>query len=322
MKIGFVACASALVAASQACLATGFVMVPNISTGRQAIALFNAADGSLVNANFIVGDANNVFSSPREAIQVGHQVWISDQAANRIFRYDLDSQSFLPAITGDGTTSLSNLRGLEVVGNTVYVANAGSGFGNSVVMINATTGQVTGSFAVGSNLGPWDVQAYNGNLLVSNYSSSSSGMSRVDIYDTAGNFVNSLVTTTNNAGGLFGPQQVTLEANGNILVGGFSGGVNSGVYEFNSAGVQQSRVASALGPRGGYRLGNGNILFTKGDGVFAWDTTTNAAVGVYTGTGLVNATYISPITYIPAPGAAATMLVMVVGVGSMRRRRA
>lgn len=311
-------CAAALIASAQVCLA-GYVMVPNISSGHQAISLFDSNNGALINANFIVGDASNVFSSPREAIQVGHQVWISDQVANKVFRYDLDSQSFLPAITGDGTTSLSNLRGLEVVGNTVYVANAGSGFGNSVVMINATTGSVTGSFPVGSNLGPWDVQAYNGNLLVSNYSSSSSGMSRVDVYDTGGNFVNSLVTTTNNAGGLFGPQQVTVEANGNVLVGGFSGGANSGVYEFDSAGVQQGRVASALGPRGGYRLGNGNIMFTKGDGVWAWDTTTNAAVGLYTGTGLVNSTYISPITYIPAPGVAAFGVVLC--LGARRRSR-
>ncbi|MFA6044058.1 MAG: hypothetical protein WC718_03660 [Phycisphaerales bacterium] len=310
-------CAAALVVSAQACLA-GFVMVPNISTGRQAIALFNSSDGSLVDPSFIVGDGNNVFTSPREAIQVGHQVWISDQVANKVFRYDLDAHAFLPAITGDGTTSLSNLRGIELVGNTVYVANAGSGFGNSIVTINATSGQVTGSFAVTTNQGPWDVQAYNGNLLISNYSSSASGQSHVDVYSTAGSFLNTFVTTTNNQGGLFGPQQVTVESNGNVLVGGFSGAANSGVYEFNSAGTQLGRVASALGPRGGYRLDNGNIMFTKGDGVWAWDIASNSAVGLYTGTGVVNATYISPITYIPAPGTAVMGLLLCLGA----RRRA
>ena len=298
-----------------------FLLVPNFSSGKQSIALFNSTNGALINPKFIVGDANNVFSSPREAIEVGHQIWICDQVANKVFRYDLDTNSFLPAITGNATNNLSNIRGMELVGNTMYVANAGTGFGNAIVTIDVPTATVTGSFAVTSGLAPWDVQAYNGNLLVSNYSSSSSGNSRIDVYSTGGAFLSNLVLTTNNQGGLFGPQQITVEGNGNLLVGGFSGSplTASGVYEYTGAGSNVGFYASGLGPRGGYRLGNGNIMYTKGDGVWSWDPVQNLGTSLWTGLNQVNATYISPVSFIPTPGTGA--LVGMAGMLSIRRRR-
>jgi hypothetical protein len=302
--------------------AGNYLMVPNFSTSGRSIMLFNKSDGSLVNKNFIVGDANNVLQTPREAIQVGNQVWICDQVANKVFRYDFTTGGYLPAITGDGTTSFNNLRGMELVGNSMYVTNAGSGFGNAVVKIDVNTLAVTTAFTLNqtNQQTPWDVQSYQGGLLVTNYSSSTqTGISRIDRYDLSGNFVGNFYTRNNNTGSsLLGPQQVTVESNGNLLVGGFLGTTNTAVYELDSSGNVLNTFAGGTGPRSGFRLGNGNIMYTKGDGVWSWDPVAGTGTALLAQLNVINANFISETT-IPTPGSA-----MALGVGgllALRRRR-
>lgn len=303
-----------------------YLMVTNFSSGGRSIMLFNKSDGSLVQKNWIVGDTTNVFNSQTECLAIGTDVWISDQVQNKIFRYDLATSSFRPAITGSSTTGLSNIRGMERVGNVVYVANAGSGFGNSIVRFDATTGDFLGSTAIqqfvpGTDHSPWDIQAYNGELLVSIYAASgTTGTSRIDRYDLSGNYLGNMYVRANTqTTGLRGPQQITVQPNGKLLIGGFSGsGGQSGVYEMDSEGTLTNQWANGLGPRAGFLLDNGSIMFTKGDGVFSVDPTTNTSTPILSGSN-INAKYISEIGFIPAPGAAA-----VIGVGALtivRRRR-
>jgi hypothetical protein len=303
-----------------------YLMVTNFSSGNRSIMLFNKSNGSLVQQNWIVGDgAANVFNSQTEALSIGSDVWISDQVQNKVFRYNLTTGTYKTALTGSGTTNLSNIRGMARQGNTVFVANAGTGFGNSIVKFDATTGAFLGSFAVqqfstATTTSPWDIHvAANGELLVSNYSASTTtGVSRIDRYDAAGNFLGNFYSNNNNAGtGLTLPQQINADGS-NYLVGGFGFTTQAGAYQLNGAGAQAGFWGNGLGIRASFRLDNGNLLITKGDGVWILDPNTNAITAVAAGSGF-NAKYISEIAFIPAPGAMALL-----GLGGLiagRRRR-
>ncbi len=300
-----------------------YLMVTNYSSAGnpRSIMLFNKSDGSLVQQHWIVGDTSNVFNSQTESLAIGTDVWISDQTQNKVFRYDLTNGTFKPAITGSGTVNLSNIRGIECVGNTVFVANAGTGFGNAIVTFDATTGAYIGNFAVQSGLAPWDVKYYNGELLVGNYSSSmTTGVSRIDRYDLSGNFLTNFYLRNNNqTTGMIGPQQMNIEASGNLLVGGFmnnSGTTQSGVYELDPNGQTLGQYAPGLGPRAGFRMDNGNIMFTKGDGVWSWDPSTGTSTALLAGSN-VNAKYVNEIPFMPEPG---TLVLLVIGGLALRRR--
>lgn len=326
MKKALLALAVASVAGGIASSASAqYLMVTNFASGNRSIMLFRKSDGALVNQNFIVGDATNVFNSQTEALSIGSDVWITDQVQNKVFRYNLTTGTYKTALTGDGTTNLSNIRGMARQGNTVFVANAGTGFGNSIVKFDANTGAFLGSFAIqqfstATTTQPWDIHvAANGELLISNYSSSTTvGLSRIDRYDASGNFLGNFYSNNNNSGtNLTLPQQINADGS-SYLVGGFGFTTQAGAYQLNGAGVPTGFWGSGLGLRAAFRLDNGKMLVTKGDGVWVLDPTTNAITAVAAG-GNVNAKYISEIAFIPAPGSLALL-----GIGGLlagRRRR-
>lgn len=326
MKRALVFVAAGMMAGVAASASAKYLMVTNFSSGNRSIMLFNKSDGSLVNQNWIVGDGGaNVFNSQTECLSIGSDVWISDQVQNKVFRYDLSTGTYKTAITGNGTTNLSNIRGMERVGNTVYVANAGSGFGNSIVRFDANTGAFLGSTAIsqfvsGTDHSPWDIKYVNNELLVSVYAASNTtGTSRIDRYDLAGNYIGNLFAQANTVTtGIRGPQQINTDGS-NLLIAGFSGTTQTGIYQTTSAIATLNFYAGGLGPRAGFRLDNGKIMITKGDGVFILDPATNTLSSIPGLTGSINAKYISEISFIPAPGALA--LVGLGGLVAARRRR-
>ena len=62
------------------------------------------------------------------------------------------------------------------------------------------------------------------------------------------------------------PEQISEAANGDIIVAGFSD--PSGIYRYNSAGVEIDFIDVGPFIRGVYELANGNFLFTNFSGVF------------------------------------------------------
>ena len=107
---------------------TSFLMVPDSVSDR--ILLFDPVDGSLVNNNFIDGSEDTglgIFSTPINAIQVDSEIWVSDQIADAIFRFDLQG-SYLGVVgdnDGDGDTDgLDNIRGIEYANGLIYVKNS------------------------------------------------------------------------------------------------------------------------------------------------------------------------------------------------------
>lgn len=293
-----VLCACAVLALSGTASAQ-FLTIPD-STGDR-IMTFSPFDGSLITADFIL-DANGVgydFQTPKDAINVGNEIWVSDQVSDEIYRFDL-AGAFLGEVTG----GMDNIRGMAFANNTVYVSNAGTNNGapgDAVIMFD-TAGNNMGSFLAGD---PFDIVEYNGELLVSDIAGESILRRGFDGTDL-GVFHDSDGTT-----GIDFPQQLALRGS-NVLAAGFS--PPDGLYEYDPSGAQVAFFGAVDGLRGAYVLGNGNILVTNGDGVWSLDPTNDTAVQIIAG---VNGQYINLI--VPAPAGSA--LLALGGLVALRRRR-
>ncbi|MEM6714212.1 MAG: hypothetical protein AAF622_04005 [Cyanobacteria bacterium P01_C01_bin.147] len=294
--------------------AQSFLMVPDSISDR--ILLFDPVDGSLIDDNFIDGsDAGlGIFGTPINAIQVNREIWVSDQAADAIFRFDLTGQYLGIVNDGDGdgdTDGLDNVRGIEFVNNLIYVANAGDGNeapgDGEVVVVFDPEGNNLGFFDTGD---PFDIRAYNGTLLISDINSESDGGEDIDRYTLDG--INSTFDETfvesDGVTGIDFPQQISVRAsNANLLVGGFS--APGGFYEYDLNGNQVDLLDAEDGfanrVRAAYELANGNILWSGGDGVVVTDPTTGADTDIYTVNTLdfrPSARYIEQLV-VPKPGA-------------------
>lgn len=290
---------------------TQFLVVP-MSTANE-IAIFNPFNGSLISSNFI--DLNPLTAgTPKHAHQVGNEIWVSDQIRDRIDRFSLTG-SFLSSIGGGfAGGGLDNIKGMQVVGNEVWVTNAGTANdapGNAIVRIDSTTGNILGNIPTDGS--SFDVIRFNGENLVSFIGAATT---RIDRYDDSGNLLGNFVST-----GQFNFfQQMAPMDNGNLLVAAFSnatGGFGNGVYEINGmngAPVGPVQGTLATGPRGVYQLGNGNIMWTNGGGV----QVTNPLTGV-TETVLAGSAQYIDLVVIPTPGAAG--LLALAGLAATRRRR-
>tara|TARA_R110000782_G_scaffold12913_3_gene38239 strand:- start:31675 stop:32556 length:882 start_codon:yes stop_codon:yes gene_type:complete len=286
-----VACAATLSSASD----IHYVM--GVTSTNDAVHLFDSFSGALVQSNFIDLAAVGA-STPQHALQVGNQIWVSDQIQDKIFRFDLNG-SYMGEITG----GLDNIKGMEVVGNSVWVTNAGTNNGapgDSIVFIDAASYSITGSVATNGSL--FDVINYNGQILASNIT-----QENLELYDLSGNFAG----TFHDSDGLTGidfPEQLAARANGNVLAAGFSS--PSGVYEYDQFGNDLGIVAGVdAGARGVIELGNGSVMWTNG-------------AGFWVGGDLVfdggSGRYLSMLT-IPTPSGLAVL--GVVGLVGVRRRR-
>jgi len=293
--------------------AQSFLMIPD--SVEDKILLFDPIDGSLVNDSFIDGSDEtglDIFTTPLNAIQVEQEVWVSDQVGDALFRFDLKGNYLGIVSDGDGdgdTDGLDNIRGIEFIDGQVYVANSGSnndvpGDGEVVVVFDPA-GNNSGFFDTGD---PYDIRAYNGELLINDVNRDSDGGEDIDRYSIDG--VNStFLGTFHDSDGLSGidfPQQITLrESSGTVLVSGFS--APGGIYEYDTEGNQVDLLNADRGfanrLRAAYELGNGNIIWSGGDGVIVTNPETGEDADVtYTLENLgfrPSARYIEPLVVLP-----------------------
>ncbi|MGP1345605.1 MAG: hypothetical protein ACTS3F_02920 [Phycisphaerales bacterium] len=277
-------------------------------SGNDRVAIFDPFDGSLINSSYI--DLVPFDSgTPKGIIQVGNEIWVSDQIRDKIERFTLFGAhvgTIGGSVPGGG---LDNIKGMAVVGNEVFVTNAGTNNGapgDALVKIDIATASVSGSAATAGTL--FDIINYNGQLLGSNIDTED-----LEVYDLAGNFV-SIFHDSDGTTGIDFAQQLFARANGNVYASGFS--PPSGVYEYDAAGNDLGIVAGAdAGARGVWELGNGNIMWTNGDGVWVTDPNSGIASLVYDGG---SSQYIG-LVVIPSPGAAGVLALA--GVCAVRRRR-
>jgi len=235
---------------------------------------------------------------------------VSDQVQDRVHRFDL-SGAFQSTI---GNAGLDNIRGMGVINNSVYLANAGTqngAPGNALLQFDFN-GNLLGTIPM--NGSSWDiVSSPAGDLLVTD--STSNNIERYLPDGTA------LGAFENPASPINFPQQMAYRANGNLLAAGFSGSTNAGLYEFDPAGNQVGYYLSPFGVRGAYELGNGRILATYGSGsgarIVSLDPLTGTTIDIIAGG--ITPRFINYVE-IPAPGASA--LFVAFGALSIRRRRA
>ncbi|MFO0838113.1 MAG: hypothetical protein U1D55_06255 [Phycisphaerae bacterium] len=272
------------VAVAAACFASTaaaqLLLVPDWTADR--VMAYSAADGSLVNLDYIVEGGLVVFNSPKEVIQVGSELWVTDQVSDSLTRFNLAGNMHLGTITG----GMDNIRGAAFANGRVYVANNGTGNGapgRAIVTLDPT-GAPLGSWPLVANGDPFEVFELNGELLIVDIQNDN-----VDRFSYAGAYIATLID-----GGVTGlgfPQQITLRTNGNLLIAAFSV-PNPGVYEYTPAGASVNYWGVSTGPRGAYELGDGEILYTDSAGVHKFDPTSGASTLIQGG---VNAQYITAI---------------------------
>ncbi|MEM9265564.1 MAG: hypothetical protein AAGA46_08580 [Cyanobacteria bacterium P01_F01_bin.13] len=272
--------------------AQSFLMIPD--SIRDRILLFNPTDGSLIDDNFIDGSIATglgIFRTPINAIQVDREIWVSDQVADAIFRFDLGGNylGIVNDANNDGTPDgLDNIRGIEFANGLVYVSNSGTNNGapgdGEVVVVFDAAGNNLGFFDTGN---PYDIRAYNGSLLISDINSESSGGEDIDRYTLDGidsRFDGTFVESDGVTGIDFSQQITVRQSNANLLVSGFS--APGGIYEYDAAGNQVDLLNAEDGfadrLRAAYELANGNIIWSGGDGVIVTDPTTGEDTEIYT----------------------------------------
>ncbi|HMO14710.1 MAG TPA: PEP-CTERM sorting domain-containing protein [Pirellulaceae bacterium] len=279
-----------------------FLMMPDSTNNR--LVLFDPFNGSVVNSNFFGLQAG----TPIRALQVGNQIWVSEQVGDRISRWDFNG-NHLGNIGGQfAGGGLDNIRGMELINNTIYVTNAGTlnnAPGAAVVMFD-TNGNNLGFFnAAGLAPSPFSVIEHQGGLLVAS-SSANDDIHRFDL-------VGSSLGTFHNSATLNFAHQLIIAANGDVLAAGFSS--NNVVRMDPNTGATISTF-TAGGARGVYQLGNGNILWTSGTGAHVYDVNLGTSSQVYVGDGR----HVGFVT-IPEPAAGLLLSSLGLGLTLLRRRR-
>jgi hypothetical protein len=260
----------------------------------------------------LIADANDIntydFSTPIEAIQVGEEIWVSDQISDRIARFTatLPTPTWIATISG----GMDNIRGLAQVGNRVYVSNSGTSNGapGAAIVVFEADGTPAGSFVVTNPLtnapvDPFDVEPFNGRLLLSDIDGDD-----LVVCDVDGS--NAAVLFDGNTNVLEFPQQITVAntgANGEqeIWVNAFSS--PAGVHRFSSTGTLITYFPGlTTGGRGVWPLppeasGAQPVLYSDGQTVVGGLRRFDAAVGtpetiIFTTGGR----YISSVTFAPS----------------------
>jgi glutamine cyclotransferase len=271
-----------------------FLMMPDSTNNR--VVLFDPFNGALVNSNYFALAGG----TPIHAMQVGTEIWVSEQVGDRISRWSLTGTS-LGAITG----ALDNVRGMEQVGNTVYLCTTGtnSGAPGRAIARFDTAGNPLGSFPAAPSDG-FGILSHQGDLLVS----SSAANNDIERYSVTGTDVG----VFHNSASVSFLEQMDHATNGDVLAAVFTTNV---IARFDpNTGALLSTVP-ASGARGLWQLGNGNIMWTSGTGAFVFDVTTQTSTQVYAGGGRF-----IDLLVVPEPGTG-LLIASATAIVALKRRR-
>lgn len=232
------------------------------------VKLMDVNTGDIVNPSFI--DLTPLDpGTPKALIQVGEEIWISDQIRDRIDRFDLDG-IHLGAITG----GMDNIKGMELVnGSEVWLTNANTqngAPGNAIIRFDLD-GTNLGHFVTGES--SFDiVDTGEGEVYIS-YINSQSYIERRD-YD--GNLLGQVVP-----GGFFSfVQQIWIDGD-TLLAAVFSNNTGSGnpqgLYRVNISDGSIIDFWAQSGPRGIMATDNGSIVWTNSSGIHRLDPNTGTS---------------------------------------------
>jgi len=263
----------------------GLLLIPESSNDR--VMAFDPMTGDLIEENFIPADPANL-STPQHALlnpaQTG--ILVSDQVDDVVQEYDLSGSYIGVFAPQAGGPTLNNLRGMEYHPSGDLLVSSGDGMIHRFDPAGAYVGEFIPS-GTGGMTDPYDIlyRSNEDDFLVAGIDNDA-----IYQYDVNGAFIGMFTPL----GSINFPEQISIaQSNNNVLVCGFS--LPSGLYEYTSTGTYVNVYNITTGIRGNYELGNGNILVTKGDGVFEIDRNNVLISTKYTG---VSARLIS---FVPQP---------------------
>lgn len=225
------------------------------------VVFLDVATGDVVDPQAIDMSALNT-STPKAIRQVDDEIWVTDQIADAIYRFDEDG-NHLSTITGE----IDNIKGLDVIDNSeVWLTNAGTANGapgDAIVRFDMD-GNNLGFYSTGSNSSFDVLDVGNGEVFISFID----GGSAIERWDYDGNYIDNVVEP----GNLSFAQQIDITASGNLLVGTFS--TPSGIYLFDVDTGDELDYWSQSGVRGAMETEDGSILWTNSSGIHRLDPTT------------------------------------------------
>ncbi len=266
-KFRFIVAAAAIAFCLGAGAEAQYLMMPDSTNNR--VVLFDPLDGSVINELYFALTGG----TPVHAMQVGDEIWVSEQVGDRVSRWDLTGNS-LGAVTG----GMDNIRGMGLINGRVYVTNAGTANGapgNAVVMFDMSGGSLGFFSTSGTAPSPFGILGHQGGMLVS----SSSGSDDIHRFDLNG----ASQGTFHNSGTLNFVEQMAHAANGNVLAATFSS--PAGIYELDPSTGAIISSFTGSGARGVHQLGNGNIMWTNSSGAWVYDVNSLQSTLVYSGGG-------------------------------------
>jgi len=226
-------------------LAEEFLLIPDSTA--DTVGMFDPHDGAYL------GDLINgagMFSTPiNAALAPDGYIYVSDQVADSVFRFNMDGSFF--DVYADGTDGLNNIRGIDFRGGHVFVTSGD----DYVAEFDGPHNRIGDFIADGSD--PFDILFLDdGRSLLADIQGTADN---VRLYDVDGTLLHEIFSVSF-------PEQIQFDglSPGVFLNASFSDNV---VTDFDLDGTIYEQTPWS-GGRGVYRLGNGNLLVTNGNGVF------------------------------------------------------
>jgi len=242
------------------------------------VILFDFQDGTLAFDNFFDLTPYDP-GTLKHVIRVGDEFWVSDQTKDVVYRLDIEGN--LLGKIGE-TGGIDNLRGMRIIDDHVWLANSGSqnnAPGNAVVRLSFE-GEILNHFPVTGS--PWSFWPYDNNNVLISFSSAGGFTTQIGEFTKTGTYLGAW----NQPGEISFIQQVTPMQDGGYLATSFSNAIySSGVHKYTSYGTYIQTVAGTAGSgaRGAWELGNGNIMWTNGQGIHIANTTAGTSALIYPG---------------------------------------
>jgi len=231
------------------------LLIPNSSDDN--VGMYDPEDGTFLGL-FITGFEN--FLTPICAITgPDSNIYISDQVADAIFVFDLEGNYL--STYADYSDGLNNIRGIDFRGDHLFVTSGD----DYVAEFDGPHSRLTDFINDGSD--PFDIMFLeDGRALLSDIQGSSDN---VRLYNSDGSLIEQLFSISF-------PEQIQIDLldPGAFLNASFSG---NQVTNFKLDGSIH-QVTPWNSGRGSYRLGNGNLLVTSGDGVFEIEPVTGIII--------------------------------------------
>jgi hypothetical protein len=235
-----------------------FLLIPDSTA--DTVDKYDPSDGTYIGRFCAVPQIYGTSSTPVSAV-LGPDglVYVSDQLQDAVFRFDLDG-NFLD-VFADDSDGLNNIRGLDFRGNNLLVCS-----GDDYVAEFTGPHQRIADF-INDGSDPFDILMLpDGRALLADIAGTTDN---VRLYDANGALDQVLFNINF-------PEQLQFDAvaPGDYLNIAFSG---DQITDFDLDGTVHTQTFFN-GGRGVYRLGNGNLLCTAGDGVWEVNQATGALI--------------------------------------------